>query len=165
MLKTECLKLWCRFAPSFVKVVNAGRMGGQKSEQWNAGLPGHTSKNNMKPIDGEPQDNSPQNQGQYQLIAGKVLHGCALRVTGCGSFDWGLGIVDFGFVRFLPRDLQTFPYFNLPHSDFSQLCPLSSVFWHLTSVFCPLFLCIQSKGGVEHPYRKFLAVLNSGNIK
>ncbi len=37
----------------------------------------------MKPIDGEPQDNGPQNQGQYQLIAAKVLHGCALRVTSC----------------------------------------------------------------------------------
>ena len=36
----------------------------------------------MKPIDGEPQDNGPQNQDQYQLIAAKVLHGCALRVAG-----------------------------------------------------------------------------------
>jgi len=29
----KCLKLLCRFAPFFVKVVDAGSMGAQKSEQ------------------------------------------------------------------------------------------------------------------------------------
>jgi hypothetical protein len=67
--------------------------------------------------------------------------------------------VDFGFVRFLPRDLQTFPYFNLPHSDFSQLYPLSSVLNPKSAIPSPqsemvLFL-IQSKGGVQNPDRQF----------